>query len=216
MVLTDVFLAFIILAGLVVAFGGYNFFRYSVIIMGGVGGFFLGNIFFTNYLSGMIGEGVLHAMSGNKGASFVIAVVVLITVALSYAFYSIMAPIIAGVGGGFFLSNLLVLSPGAGPASSITGFFLGLLIGIILGLAAVQYQRLVAIIFTALCGARIIGYAGAKLLVTTSIGTAIGSPIASWFSFADHSVALEMAIFLELFIFITIAGSLVQLVTRAE
>lgn len=216
MELTDVVLAFIVLAGLVVAFGGYNFFRYSVIIMGGVGGFFLGNMFFTNYLSGMIGEGVLHAMSGSKGASFVIAVVVLIAVALSYAFYNIMAPIVAGVGGGFFLSNLLVLSPGAGPASSITGFFLGLIVGISLGLAAVQYQRWVAVVFTALCGARIIGYAGAKLLLTTSIGTAIGSPVASMFSFAEPGVALEMAIFLELFIFITIAGTVVQLLTRAE
>lgn len=216
MELTDVFLAFIILAGLVVAFGGYNFFRYSVIIMGAVGGFFLGNMFFTNYLSGMIGEGVLHDMSGNKGASFVIAFVVLVVVALSYAFYSIMAPIIAGVGGGFFMVSMMVLVPGAGPASYISGFFMGLIVGIALGIAAVQYQRWVAVVFTALCGARIIGYAGAKLLVATSIGSAIGNPLATSFSFVEQGTALEIALFLELFVFFSIAGTVVQLFTRAE
>ncbi|MCQ2515828.1 MAG: TMEM198/TM7SF3 family protein [Saccharofermentans sp.] len=216
MPLTEPLLAIVVIAGLVVALAGYNLFRYSVIIMGGVGGFFLGNMLFSDLLSGLIGEGILHDMNGSAGASFVVAVVMLVTAALAYALYNIMAPIIAGVGGGFMFVSLMALSPYSGIVGSVSGFFLGLIVGIALGLAAVYVQRWAAIVFTALCGARIVAYAGAKLLMTYPVGTAIGNPVASMFKFVDTGVALELALFLELFVFISVVGIIVQNITRAD
>lgn len=216
MVVNEVVLAFVLLAGIVVTLSGYSFFRYSVVISGAVGGFFLGNIFFKNYLSGIMGEGVFRETSGNAGASFVIAFIMIAAVALSWSFPKIMAIVVGGVGCGFFFSSLGVLVPGAGPESGVIGFFLGVFVGAIFGYVAAAYEKMPAIVFTSLCGARILSYAGAKLLLTTSIGATIGNPIRSWFSLAGASGSLEFALLFELFVAATVIGIVVQSLTRAD
>lgn len=196
--------------------GGYNLFRYSVIIMGGVGGFFLGNIAYDYFLADSMGEGVLRSTSGSAGVSFIIAFVMLAAMALAYAFYNIMAPIIAAVGAGFMFSTLAALTPGAGYGSNMIGFFFGVIVGALFGVAAVQFQKWVAILFTSMCGARIVAYAGAKLLLGTSIATTVGSPVANALDITDSSMALELALFLELFVIVTVVGFVIQYLTRGE
>jgi|GEM_PF-1353585 len=214
---TTVVMAVVLIAGLVVAFAGYNIFRYSIILMGGTGGFFIGRMFFSNVLSGMVGDGIFHDMSGSAGASFIVGLFVLVAAGLSFALYKVMLPIIGAIGGGFmFGSGVSIVMGGIMSSPKLVGWIIGAIVGASLAVAAMFVENWAAIIFTAIAGARMAGYAGAYLLSNTDFGVSIGRPVANLFDIADPVYALQVGLFVICFLAVLILGLIAQFVTRPD
>lgn len=212
----EIFLVVILIGGLFVTFFGINFYRYASIIMSAAGGYMLGRLAFSGVLSDFVGEGVFRDMDGSAGYSFVLAIFVIAGAALGFFLYEIMGAIVAGVGGGFMFARLFQAFLGRDMSSIFIGAVIGGLIGIVLGIIAVKYERWVLILFTSLCGARIAGYTGAYLLASTSIAATLAKPCVGFFSHAFPESAIEMAIALELFIVLTILGNIGQRFIRED
>ena len=209
-------MAFFLIGGLFVTFMGVNLYRYAVIIMGAVGGYFLGNLFYDAVLGDNVGEGIFHDMNSSAGQSFVIAIFVLVTGALAFALYQIMSPIIGGAGGGFMFASLMVLLMGSGISSQITGWVIGLIIGVGLGIWAIYGHGWGMIIFTALGGARILSYCGSLLLYESDIGKSIAKPVATMISSIVTPEITRSALMIEIFLAATILGIIVQAFIRND
>ena len=212
----EVFLVVLMIGGLFVTFFGINFYRYASIIMSAAGGYMLGKILFSDMLSGFVGEGVFREMDGSAGYSFVLGVCVIGGAALGFFLYEIMGALVAGVGGGFMFARLFQAFLGRDMSSIFIGAVIGGLIGIVLGIIAVKYERWVLILFTALCGARIASFMGAAMLASTSIAATLAKPCVGFFSRSFPECAIEMAIALELFVVLTILGNIFQRFIRDD
>jgi len=202
-------IAFVIitLAGLCVCFAGINIYRYAIIIMGGAGGFALGRIVCMSLIKNIAGEGVFADMDVSAADSFVIAFFVIGGCALGFALYEIMGVAVAGIGAAFLLAKGFQSVMGVDLMSVLIGSVLGIFIGCIIGFLAVQRKGFWAILFTALAGARIVGYAASHLLA---------KPIVGVFQSAFPADAVRMAIAVELFAVLTIIGLVVQLIVRQD
>ena len=209
-------LGILLIAGLVVAGFGINIYRYAVIIMSAAGGFALGQIICENFLNGKVGEGVLRETNAGAIDSFVMAVCILGFAALGYGVYQIMGTLVAAVGGAFLFMRLSQALMGMDMVSTMIGVVTGLVIGSLISMLAIKYERFPLILFTALAGGRIAGFAGAFFLSSMEFGPAIAKPFLGLYSARFPSDAVEMSIALELFLVISVIGIVVQLILRDD
>ena len=216
MELFDFLLAIILIGGLGVCFLGINIYRYAVIIMSGAGGFMVGRMFCNMFLNNFEGEGVLRDSSTSAMDSFVIAVCVIGGCALGFFLYNAMGIIVATIGGGFMFAKGLQAIGGADMTNLLVGALIGVLIGAGLGILAVKFNKFPMVLFTALCGARITGYCGASFLADSEIAPTLAKPLLGIFSEAPAEDAVRMAIFLELFVILTILGIVIQSFIRED
>ena len=93
--------------------------------------------------------------------------------------------------------------------------FIGVIIGAVLGAAAVKMSGWAMIIFCALAGARLASYTGAYYLSSTSIAGTLAKPVIGMFQEFPLDAA-RMAISLELFVVLTILGTVVQAIVRDD
>ena len=212
----EVALFLMLIGGLIVACAGINIYRYAVIIMSAAGGYCLANMLFTGALADNVGDGVFRDMDGGAGKSFVVFIFVFAAAGLGFALYQIWGAIVAGVGGALMLGRVVEVYMGDGFSSQIIGWGFGLLIGLGLGVMAVQFGRRWMIFFTALCGARIVGYAGARLLAGSSIAGVLVKPVAGMFSGISATEVATLGMSLEIIIFMTIAGFIIQSIIRND
>lgn len=214
--LDEIFLAILLIGGLVVGFLGINLYRYAVIIMSSAGGYALGNMVCKMFFDQVAGEGVLHDSSSSAIDSFVIAVFVIVGGVLGYALYNVMGPVVGAVGGAFMFAKGVQAVAGVNATNAFLGVFIGIVIGAGLGVLAVKFNGWAMIIFTALAGARITGYAGAYFLHKSSIAATLAKPTLSMFSANFPTDAIRMALFLELFVILTVLGIVVQSILRDD
>ncbi len=210
------FLAVILIAGIAIAAYGINIYRYCVVAMSGAGGFMLGRIVCAKFLSNVSTEGVLRDSNVSAMDSFVLAVFVLGGLALGYALYNIMGPLVAAVGGGFAFSKLAMAFGIYDLTTNLVIAAIGGIIGAVLGAAAVTIQRWPLIIFTAVSGARMASYAGAYFLKDTGFGPGIAKPLVGLFSSGAANDAVRMALSLELFIIVAVIGIIIQAIVRDD
>ena len=212
----EILLAIILIGGLVVGFFGINVYRYAVIIMSGAGGFMLGRIACSMFFDDVTGEGVLWASDSGAVDSFVLGFGVIVGCALGFFLYNVMGPIVAAIGGGFLCAKALQAVGGADTTNALVGAMLGVIIGATLGILAVKFNKFPMLLFTALCGARITAYCGAYFLSTSSLGAAIAKPFLGIFAESFPQDAVRMAIFLELFVVLSVLGIIVQCIIRED
>ena len=175
-------LGIILAGGLFVACAGINFYRYAVIIMSAASGYAIGKNICDSFLNGKVGEGVLRESNTTAVDSFVMAVCILGFAALGYGLYQIMGTLVAAVGGAFLLSKISMALMGSDMISMMIGAFTGLIIGALISMLAIKFEGFALIIFTALAGGRIAGYAAAGLLRAKEIGALIAKPCIGLFS----------------------------------
>lgn len=212
----EIFLGIILVGGLFVGFFGINFYRIAVIIMNGAGGYILARLLYSNFIGDMVGEGVFREMDPSAGYSFVIAIFIFAGAGLGYFFYQIMGPLAAAVGGGFLFARLFQVLMGRDMSSAFIGAIIGGFLGIVIGLIAMKFEKVPLIIFTALVGARLAGYTGAYFLATSGVGKTLAKPFIGLFSQRFPGEATQLAIFLELYVVLLIAGTIVQLIIRDD
>ena len=209
-------LGIILVGGLFTACAGINFYRYAVIIMSAAGGYALGKIICDSFLNGMVGEGVLRESDTGAVDSFVMAVCILGFAALGYALYQIMAILVSSIGAAFFFAKLAQALMGADMLSLMIGAFAGLVIGALIAMLAIKFEGIVMIIFTALAGGRIAGYAAAFFLRANSIGALIAKPCMGLYSARFSGDVIRLSLALELMLVIAVIGVIIQLVIRDD
>ena len=214
--LDEAALILMLIGGIAVAAAGINIYRYAVIIMSAAGGYCLANMLFAGAVAGNVGNGVFKDMDGSAGQSFIVAIFVFAGAGLGFALYQLWGALVAGVGGALMLGRVVEVYMGEGYSSKIIGWGFGLLIGLGLGVLAVQFGRRWMIVFTALCGARIVGYAGSRLLVGSPIGATLAKPLLTMFSGIEATEAATLALSLEIIVAVTIIGFIVQSIIRND
>ncbi len=202
------------LIGLFVCFGGYKFFRASITLIGLIAGWFLGNYIFdtfaadfdladnTNAMWIVIGV-CMAALGGSAFALYQKAIIAVSTVAVAYWFYTAYSSI---------------REPKNAGASILYGF-IGVGLGLIVGLAVYNVQKWTIMLLTAVIGGRLAGNVLAPVLVQIE-------PVrkgATWIMehvFSDSSGALKVEVddvgVLAglLMIILAAAGLTVQLINR--
>jgi len=216
MSIDTIIMGVIMISGLAVGFFGINIYRYAVIIMNAVGGYFLGKIVSSYFLGNLAGEGIFHDMDTSAGGSFILAVFVIAGAALGIFLYQIMGAVAGAVGAGFMFSAGMQVLMGQSTISSLMGWFIGLILGAVLGVLAVNFQRWPMIIFTALVGARIAGYAASHLFSGMGWAEKIAMPVHNVFFTIGTPDTIRMAFFLELFAVLTVIGLIVQALVRDD
>ncbi len=206
----------ILIGGLFVGFFGINFYRYSAILMSAAGGFMLGRVVNEHLIANIIGEGVFRESSSSSATSFVLAVFVLGGAALGAFLYKAMPIAVAGIGAAFMMAKAFQCLMGADIMSAFIGATIGAVGGAIIAAVAVKVERFAMIIFMALIGARMAGYTAASFLVKTSIGASLAKPFVGLFNTRFPAEAGELALFLELFIVLTVLGVVVQAIVRND
>ena len=103
-----------------------------------------------------------------------------------------------------------------GGAASVSVGYWGLIIGALISMLAIKFEGFALIIFTALAGGRIAGYAAAGLLRAKEIGALIAKPCIGLFSARFPGDAVRLSIALELFLVITVIGIIVQAILRDD
>ncbi len=209
------FMAVILIGGLAVGFFGINIYRYVVVIMSGAGGFFLGRIACEQFFTGLAGEGVFRESNAGAIDSFVIAVCVIVGVALGFFCYTFMGPIVAAIGNGFLVYKAASVVIHSDTVTRMVLAFIGVIIGAVLGAAAVKMSGWAMIIFCALAGARLASYTGAYYLSSTSIAGTLAKPVIGIFQEFPLD-ATRMALSLELFVVLAILGTVVQAIVRDD
>ena len=209
-------LGIILVGGLFVACAGINFYRYAVIIMSAASGYAIGRIICDSFLNGKVGEGVMRETNTTAVDSFVMAVCILGLAALGYGIYQIMGTLVAAVGGAFLLSKISMALMGSDMVSMMIGAFAGLILGALISMLAIKYEGFALIIFTALAGGRVAGYAAAGLLKANEIGALIAKPCIGLFSARFPGDAVRLSIALELFVVIAVIGVVVQAILRDD
>jgi len=209
-------LGIILIGGLFVACAGINFYRYAVIIMSAASGFALGKMICDNFLNGKVGEGVMRDTSATAVDSFVMAVCILGLAALGYGVYQIMGTLVAAVGGAFLLSKISMALMGADMISMMIGAFAGLILGSLISMLAIKYEGFPLIVFCALAGGRIAGYAASFFLRAHQIGNLIAKPCHGLFAARFPGDAIRLSIALELFLVIAVIGIVVQSIIRDD
>lgn len=212
----EIFLGIILVGGLFIGFFGINFYRIAAIIMNGAGGYILARLVYSHFIGNMVGEGVFREMDPSAGYSFVIAIFIFAGAGLGYFFYQIMAPLSAAIGGGFLFARLFEVLMGRDMSSAFIGAVIGGFLGIVIGLIAVRFEKVPMIVFTSLVGARLAGYTTAYFLATSSIGKSMAKPFIGLFSQRFPGEATQLAIFLELYVVLLVAGIIVQLIIRDD
>lgn len=212
----NIALGIILVGGLFVACAGINFYRYAVIIMSAASGFAIGKIICESFLNGMVGEGVLRESNTGAVDSFVMAVCILGFAALGYGLYQIMGILVGAVGGAFMLAKIAQALMGADLLSLMIGAFAGLVIGSLLAMLAIKFERFALILFTAIAGGRIAGYAASFFLKGQEIGAAIAKPFLGLYSARFPGDAIRLSLALEIFLAVAIIGIVVQLVIRDD
>ena len=210
------FMAIILIGGLVVGFVGINIYRYAVIIMSGAGGYMLGSMVCKNFLNGVVGEGIFRESNASAADSFVIAIFVLVSVGLAFAFYNIMGDVSAGIGSAFIFARIAQIFMGYDLMTMMVAACIGAIIGATLGYLAVKANGWAMIIFTALCGARMASYTAAVYLHGTSIATKVAKPVVGYVQSTFPNDAIRVALSIELFIVLAILGIVVQSFLRDD
>ena len=144
-------------AGLVICFSGYRFFRLSITLLGGALGFFAGKFVFEHFA-------LVVGLEGNDVARWVtIGIFAVAFGGAAFALYLKAIVAIATIGVGFWFSSSYNAQDAKGIAIS---WLIGLGIGLAVGLTVYYVQKWAIIVTTAAAGAKIFASQIVPLIIT--------------------------------------------------
>ncbi|MCQ2528884.1 MAG: TMEM198/TM7SF3 family protein [Saccharofermentans sp.] len=151
----------LIVIGLLVCFLGYKFFRLSLSLIGAGLGVLIAEFLFDNYAS-------VVNLDGNEVAQVIIVALFAIGLgSLAYSLYMKAVMFITILGCGFWISSCYQSYSGdASVKGIIISWIVGILVGLIFGVAVRKVQRWAIILFTAFSGAQIVARFSAMYMIT--------------------------------------------------